>query len=135
MAFIDWSDTLSVNVNVIDAEHKKLLAMINELHEAMVTRKGKSLQQKIVNDMVDYAASHFATEENYMRRFNFPGYATHKTEHDQFTEKARELKTRGEKTGFVLSLEILNFLRDWLRNHILKTDKNYSQFFNEHGLY
>jgi hemerythrin len=135
MAFIDWTDALSVNVKIIDAEHKRLVAMINELHEALVNRKGKSQQQKIVHDMVDYAASHFTTEEKYMRQYSFPGFEGHKKEHELFTEKALDLKERGEKTGFVLTLEILNFLRDWLKNHILKTDKKYSQFFNEHGLY
>lgn len=135
MAFINWTEELSVNVKEIDLEHKKLVNMLNTLHSALVDRKGQAVQKSIVLEMVDYASFHFATEEKYMLRFNFPGYQEHKEEHEQFTEKALNLKARIEKFGSVLTLEILNFLRDWLKKHILGTDKKYSKFFNEHGLY
>jgi len=134
MSYLKWSEAFSVNVTEIDEQHKHLVGMINTLHEALVSGRGQDAQGKIVADMVDYAAVHFGTEEKYMRLYQFPGQGSHKAEHDSFSEKAADLKARVDGKGFVLTLGVLNFLRDWLQNHILVTDKQYSNHFNSCGL-
>ncbi len=134
MAYIDWQDDFSVNVKEIDDQHRGLIDIINSLYEAMLANKGRDLQKQTVNRMIDYAANHFALEEKYMKQFAYAGYQKHKGEHDQFTAKAHGLQERMNKAGSVLTLEILNFLREWLRNHILKVDKEYSAHFTRNGL-
>ena len=134
MRYLEWSDALSVGVREIDAQHQKLVEMINSLNAAMLAQAGRAAQKGVIEGMVDYAGSHFVTEERYMQSFGYSGLPTHKTEHEQFTKKALDLKSRVQKAGFVLTLEIVDFLRDWLVNHIQKTDKAYQKCFNDHGL-
>ncbi len=134
MSYIDWTDDFSVKVEKIDLQHKKLVEMINELYESMFAKKEQILQIEIGEKMVDYADYHFKTEEEFMQKTNFPGYASHKIEHEKFVKKALEIKERLDKKGLVLSIEIMEFLKQWLKHHILSTDKKYSEHFNSHGI-
>jgi hemerythrin len=134
MAFMNWKETYSVNVKEFDEQHKKLVAMINELHAAMKMGKGKEAMAVILQEMVDYAASHFATEEKYMTRLGFPGYAQHRDEHSAFKKKVLDFQQEYNAGSVALSIEVMDFLVDWLVKHIQSIDKQYSQFFNTKGL-
>jgi hemerythrin len=134
MAIIQWNDTFSVKVAEIDQQHQKLVSMINELNDAMKQGKGKDVLSKIINGLVSYTVTHFNTEEKYFDRFGYPETDSHKKEHVAFVKKVSEFKDGFEKGKTSLSIEVMNFLSDWLKNHIKVTDKKYSQFFNEKGL-
>ena len=134
MSYFTWSDEFSVNIQIIDDQHKSLIGTLNSLHEAHLARKGRDVQKKIVESMLAYAESHFQTEETYMQQYAFPEYHSHKSEHEQFTGKAAQLKERLDEAGFVFTIEILEFLKAWLKNHILVTDMKYSDHFKKRGL-
>ncbi|HLF87218.1 MAG TPA: bacteriohemerythrin [Nitrospiria bacterium] len=135
MIYLSWSKDYSVNVKEIDEQHKKLFGIINTLYQAMLDEKGREIQKSVIAEMIDYANTHFKTEEKYMLQFDFSWYEEHKKEHERFIHKALDLKERSEKVGFVITLEILNFLKDWLQGHVLQTDRNYSELFNDKGLH
>ena len=134
MALINWSDSLSVNVNEIDLQHRKLIDMINELNEAMKIGKGKDSLGKIINGLISYTATHFKTEEQFFDKFGYPDTVNHKKEHVAFVKKVTDFKIGFEKNNLPLTVEVMNFLSDWLKNHIKGTDKKYSAFFNQKGL-
>jgi hemerythrin len=134
MALINWSDSFSVNVSEIDLQHKKLVTMINELSDAMKQGRGKDIMGKIVTDLINYALTHFITEEKYFDKFGYPETDSHNKEHTAFAQRVSDFKEGFENGRLSLSIEVLHFLSDWLQNHIKGTDKKYSQFFNEKGL-
>lgn len=134
MALITWDDTLSVNVAEIDRQHRKLIEIINELNEAMKAGKGKEVLTRIIGGLASYTVTHFKTEEVYFDRFGYSETDVHKKEHTAFVEKVTDFKKKFETRNLFLTIEVMNFLSDWLKNHIMGTDKNYSQFFNENGL-
>ena len=134
MALITWNDSLSVNVAEIDRQHKKLIDMINELNDAMKVGKGKEVLGKIVSGLVSYTVTHFKTEERYFDQLGYPETDSHKKEHVAFVEKVTDLKNKFETRNLLLTIEVMDFLSDWLRGHIMGTDKKYSGFFNENGL-
>jgi hemerythrin len=134
MAFMDWSDTLSVNIKEIDEQHKKLLAMVNELHEAMKTGRGKEVTEKTLSGLIQYVGTHFANEEALMEKHNYPGFLAHKGEHVKLTTQAKDIHLQFQQGKAVVNVELMNFLKSWLQNHILGTDKKYAPFLNGKGV-
>lgn len=133
MALLVWDGRFSVGVGQIDGQHMELVKMINELHDAMVEKKGKEVLRGIIDRMVEYAVAHFALEELEMQRLAYPPYPAHKAQHEVFTRKAHELQERSNAGTLVLSLEVINFLKDWLVTHIMSSDQALGAFIVARG--
>jgi len=131
MTYINWGEKFSVKVKEIDEQHKKLIEITNKIHYGF---KNVEIQKTVINAMTEYAKVHFETEEQYMLQFEFPGYAEHKKEHEELTEKTKAIKNTFERTNCLLSLAILDFLNKWIENHLLNMDMKYVSFFIEKGL-
>jgi hemerythrin len=134
VAYIEWNVSLSVGIARIDEQHKKLVDCINRLHQALLDKMGQELQAEIIAEMCDYAVTHFALEEELMTRSGFPGLAAHREEHEEFAREAADLKDKLDKGTKILTIVILAFLKEWLKNHILGTDMKYVTHFKRHGL-
>ena len=135
MGFMNWSPELSVNVKEIDAQHQRLIELINELHDAMEERKGKDVLEKIIKELFRYTVYHFSTEEKYFELYNYPEKDAHVEEHNVFVRKVQDFHKGFDEGRLLLSVDIINFLTDWIKNHIMGSDKKYGPFFNEKGLH
>lgn len=134
MVLMKWDSSISVSIKEIDAQHQKLVDMINQLHELMKVGQGKDVIGPVLDDLIKYAAMHFGTEEKYFDKFGYEETAVHKEEHKKFVEKVLEFQKDFKEGKTTITLEVMNFLKDWLINHIKGTDKRYTQCFIEHGL-
>lgn len=134
MPIMQWDDSLSVGVTSIDAQHKTLLKHLNDLADAMSQGKAKDSLMFILRQLVAYTQMHFSTEEKYMTQWGFPELEGHKLEHQAFVEQVAKFQEDFRAGKVLLSVQVLNFLKDWVSNHIRETDKNYGPFFNAHGL-
>ncbi len=124
MALIEWNNNYSVSVGEMDTQHKKLIALINNLHEAMKTGKAKDIMGAILNELIAYTKTHFAEEEAYMQKINFSELAKQKEAHSAFVKKISEAQ-KGYTEGKTISIDLLNFLNKWLIEHIVNMDKKY----------
>lgn len=132
---MEWSPSLSVEVGQIDAEHRGLVNTINELHDAMLHAKGKEVIGGIIERLARYAVHHFATEEKLMQQAHYPGYALHKAEHDAFVKKVAHFKEEFGQGKVMLTTEVINYLKEWLKHHIMETDKKYTQSLHAAGVH
>lgn len=133
MTLINWEDRYSVKISKFDEQHQKLVGMINQLYEAMKVGKGQLELGKILEDLVDYTRKHFASEEALMLKHGYPNYTQHKASHDRLTQQVIEFKHQYDEGKIGLSVQMMNFLKEWLVNHILDEDKAYSNFFEAKG--
>lgn len=134
MPLITWNDQLSVNIGIIDSQHKKLVEMINELHDAMKAGEAKEALGKIVSGLLAYTTTHFQTEERYFDQFGYSDTAAHKKEHAEFARKVSEFKEGLNSGRLSVTIEVMQFLSNWLKNHIKGTDQTYVECFHQNGL-
>jgi hemerythrin-like metal-binding protein len=127
----EWKNDYSVNIASIDAQHKKLFAIAEELHEAMRTGQSKSVLTKILDRLVQYTVTHFAQEEGLMKLHGYPDFAAHKAAHEALKKQVVDFQSTFQAGEASISIELMTFLKDWLEKHIQGTDKRYSPFLIE----
>jgi len=135
MALMTWSDRLSVGVKVLDEDHKKLVAMVNELYEAIMQGKGKQKLGEVLTKLIQYTVEHFRREEQLFARTGYANAEKHHAEHRKLTEEVLKVqKTFEADASATISMDVLNFLRHWLIDHIQGEDQKYSAHLNSHGI-
>ena len=130
MAFIIWTDEIAVN-DEIDAQHKKLFDIVNELHASVTAGAERSTLANIFNELIDYTINHFQTEERYFVNLSYPDSQAHKKEHDDLTEQVVKLQSQFAEGDLVISFELLDFLYDWLMKHTSDSDIKFRRFLEE----
>jgi hemerythrin len=135
MPLIEWSAELSVGIESIDEQHKKLVNMINALNDAMVVGESNELLGKIFTGLAAYTQKHFAYEENMFAEYNYPDSTEHKRQHNELIAQVVELKAKFmENPQGTISADLMRFLKLWLTNHIMRTDKEYTEFLLAKGV-
>ena len=134
MALFDWQDSFSVNVKEMDRQHHRLVEMINELYRALLSNDPNEFLGKALHQLVEYAGVHFQKEEELLEKYHFPELDSHKKEHEAFVEKIIDYHKKYKTGSLTLSVEMVNFLKSWLKDHIIGNDKRYGPFLNEKGV-
>jgi hemerythrin-like metal-binding protein len=135
MLLIEWTDELSVGIDSIDEQHKKLVNMINALNEAMLTNSSHELLGKIFTGLAAYTQKHFTYEEDMFAEYGYTDSEEHKRQHNELIAQVVELKERFiEDPQGTMSADLMLFLKRWLTNHIMRTDKDYAEFLISKGV-
>jgi hemerythrin-like metal-binding protein/PAS domain S-box-containing protein len=120
---MEWNDSLQTGHGAIDSQHRKLVDMLNRLADAMATGKGRELCDTVLDELIEYTQTHFAAEEQLMASHNYPKLAQHKAKHETLVKDVLAFKAKCEAGAMGLPISLLQFLKDWLTNHIKGTDK------------
>lgn len=131
---VHWSDELSVGVQEVDEQHKILIALLNELHEALLQHHGSEICAEILRRLAEYTRIHFSVEESLMRILGYPDFERHKAEHDALSAQVTQLQVRLAGGQASISFELLHFLKVWLTRHIQDSDRRYGAYFLEKGI-
>lgn len=134
MAALPWSDELSVGIQEIDEQHKVLVNLFNELHDAIWHKKGNDAVAHTLKALADYTRTHFMVEESLMRILGYPEYEEHKGDHEKLINQLHELEEKVSAGHHAISFELLHFLRNWLTHHIMEGDRRYAPYFLECGV-
>jgi hemerythrin-like metal-binding protein len=125
MPMMRWNSSLSVNVDAMDMQHQKLVKLTNQLFDAMKVGKGKQAIEGVLRELASYTKVHFAAEEKLMQEHNFPGLAEHKAKHQQLLAKVSDFCKKYNAGELGISINLCDFLQDWLKVHISQEDKQY----------
>ncbi len=126
MALITWQDSYSVKVREIDDQHKQLFQLINELHDAMKAGQARGLMAKVLDRLIQYTRLHFSEEEEMLAKASYAEFVPHVALHRGFTERVEKFAREFKAGNVVITVDVMNFLQEWLVNHIMKVDQKYS---------
>lgn len=136
MAII-WRNAMSVNNDIIDHDHHFLINFINTIELLLKTPDEKEMLVEVFDQMYDYTSKHFRREEVIQRKIEFPKSLHHKNAHVALLASLREIQKELDETNSFEEIEkksndVINFLRSWLMDHIIKEDMQLKPYLEKH---
>ncbi len=128
MKKLEWSNSLSLDIPVIDNQHKAIFVAINRLLESFNEGKEAELAFEVLAFVEEYVNKHFATEEFYLKKYAYADYENHAQLHKNFTKRLQAFKDSHRRGGLtkMAAVEMQEFLIDWWVVHIQKVDSKYA---------
>jgi hemerythrin len=128
-----WTSAYAVGVRQIDEEHKRLFALAESLHQAMLEGQGKAILQGILASLVAYTCHHFAHEEQLMQRIGYPDYPRHLKQHEDLRSRVLAMQERAASGELTMTIEVMQVLMEWLKNHITASDYQIAGYMKKSG--
>lgn len=131
---INWSNDYSLDIKQIDDQHRILVDLINQLYGAFKKGTAKKQFVTIIKGLVDYTDYHFGVEEKYFKDFGYEESSGHVEQHSAFVNKIKEFQKAFDAGEVTVTYDLMSFLKDWLVNHILVSDRKYIDLFKNKGI-
>ena len=128
---LEWNKDHETNIPKIDDQHKQLIELINSLYQAIYGSETKGKLSEILKGLIEFADVHFKTEEDLFKKYKFPEAKEHITEHQSFKEKMLDIQKKYKKQEIEVSFELVDFLEDWLIDHLETMDQKYVKYFKK----
>ncbi len=134
MQLIEWTDQFKLGVQPFDGHHQYLVKLINTLYNDYTAGKSADKVGFILDELAEYATYHFAAEETWMRENSYPKLHEHCGEHHSFSGTVAEMQKNLHAGQRHITIEVLSFLTNWIKKHILEIDSDYGRFIASRGL-
>jgi len=134
MAYLEWTEEMSVGIDSLDDHHKQLVIHVNDLSSALREGRSREAIGECLAKVCHYTEFHFVAEENYMRILGYPDYPEHKKLHSAFRERLLELRKQHESGSLIVAMQTLDFLEHWCREHFVRVDKKYTEHLKRAGV-
>lgn len=126
-----WKDKYATGVEGIDEQHKRLFELAGDIYELlnndMLTDKYDQIVA-IIQELKEYTVYHFRSEEEYMWSKRYRRYFSHKIQHLNFLDQVNGINLEHIDASQDQALRnILEFICNWLVEHILKLDKRIAE--------
>ncbi len=128
MAYFEWAQDMVIDQGPIDEDHRNLVRMVNELHDATTEGRGREVVGRILEELIRYTADHLRKEEATMAQAGFPSLERHKTGHQAFVSQLEKLQQRYQEGSIAVAAQLSTVLRDWLSLHIRRNDRELLEF-------
>ncbi len=122
MALIEWKDEFSVGVPDVDYKHQKLIALINDLNEAMSSDNSEVTVMDFLGEIYAHVSAHFALEEKIMRERKYDHYAEHKADHEALLDELRDIMDDYEENAYFSDDTFANAVGSWFPDHFKSRD-------------
>lgn len=124
--FIQWNDSFLVGHKLVDFDHMTLVNITNELFHRVDQKFADEEIAQTISCLIDYVEKHFEREEELFINSDYPDTAKHLAMHKDITKTVKDIATiyKNEPTAININ-EVMEFLKIWLTNHIMKADVGY----------
>jgi len=119
---IIWDETLSVDGGEIDEDHRRLVDLFNILSRSVEEGDAAEYIDAVLEELISCTIWHFRHEERLMLMYKYDGLDVHKDEHNDLIDSVRGLQQKFHKENKLLTNEDIEYLEDWLTQHILGQD-------------
>ncbi len=133
---LSWTPNMSVGIAVFDEDHKQIVELVNELHDAIEAGHSRQALGSVIVKLLEYACTHCRREETLFDQTGYPDADEHKKEHEALYAAAAGMKERFQNdSSSKFALEVMNYMYGWLVNHIQGSDKLYAPYLNAAGIH
>ena len=126
MPLITWGPRLETGIAIIDAQHKRLVDIINELNAAFEAGRSDEIMGAMFDELVAYTEMHFGVEEKLMASHDYEEIESHRREHRVFTDQIKMDQYNFNAGAWKFDKRMMDYLRGWLVNHIAVSDQAYA---------
>lgn len=134
MAALPWDDKYTVNVAVMDNQHRRLAELVNKLHVALSTEKDLEEVRGVLSELIAFTRLHFATEEELMLKYEYPDYSAHLAEHKLVLGQMNKLADSLQGNSAISFDAEADISDDWIGKHLLERDAPLGKYLNEQGI-
>lgn len=126
MIYWEWEASMDTGIEAIDAQHRKIVELINTLDQA-AQQHDRHSALGVLEELEQYTLNHFSFEEFLMENGGYPAFESHRQVHQRFAGRIAEYRQRCAK-GEDITRKLLYDLKVWLTNHIQRDDQDYAPY-------